>query len=338
MIIPLKELTFSVRFMEVIEGLLQERHAPLSVLLNALRLTEAQLHDPSQTIDGEQYQRALVAALPYCLPGQSVAEQYLTHVPLTIIGPLASLLMACANLGEALEAVEQYCSVLFPAYSMSREETQDEVRIVVSRLSDFGEVDDLLTEIVLGLFSKFHSFLAEPLDGVEYHFRHDKGAHPLILLGDLIRKVHYGARVDMVAYPKRLMAISLVTKSRVMRKEAERSLGELLKRDELARPCSQQVRRVIRDLLVAGKVLHGDVVADQVALSRRTLNRRLEDEGSTLASLMTEVRMSFAETLLLTTTLPVMDIARLCGFTEMSNFSRAFKRFFGCTPRERRDR
>ena len=98
MSIALKDLTFSVRYMEVMDGLLRERGAPLSVLLDALGLSEAQLRDPRQTIDGEQYRRGLLSALPHCLPGQPLAPQYLTHVPLTIMGPLGALIMASDTL------------------------------------------------------------------------------------------------------------------------------------------------------------------------------------------------------------------------------------------------
>jgi AraC-like DNA-binding protein len=337
MSIPLKDLSFSVRYMEAIEGLLLERGAPLTVLLNALGLTESQLHDPHQTIDGVQYQRAMVAALPYCLPGQSLAEQYLAHVPLTIIGPLAALLMACATVDDALVALEKYSTALFPAYRFLRTCTPSLVHVMVSRLSDFGEVDDLLTEKMLGLFAKYQPFLAEPLDGLELHFRHPQGVHPPLVPNSPSCKVFYGAGVDMVVFPKRLLRMALLTKSRVMQVESGRSLDVLLKRDEHARPFSGQVQRILRDLLLAGKVLHGDVVSDQMGMSRRTFNRRLEQEGTNLAKLISDVRMTHADTLLLTTTLPVTDIARRTGFSEVTNFSRAFKRVLGCTPRQRRD-
>ena len=338
MSIALKDLTFSVRYMEVMAGLLNERGAPESVLLDALHLTDAQLHDPHQTIDGEQYQRALVAALPYCWPGQSLSAQYLEHVPLTITGPLGLLLMACCTLDEALTAVERYVTALFPAYFMRKEVIKDEVHVVVSRLSDFGEVDDLLTEIVLGMFTKYQPFLAEPLRGFELYFRHQQGPQGMALPGSMISKVHYGALVDKVVFPKRLMAIKVATKSRVMQVEVTRTLDQLLNQDLQAHPCSQQTIRVIRDLMDAGKDLHGDVVAERMGLSRRTLNRRLQEEGNTVAGVTTTVRMSFAETLLLTTSLPMGDIARRAGYSEVTNFSRAFKRVYGCSPSACRDK
>lgn len=336
MTIALKDLTFSVRYMEVMEGLLRERQAPLHVLLDALGLSEAQLRDPHQTIDGLQYQRALVAALPYCLPGEALSAQYLAHVPLTIVGPLGTLIMASGTLGDALAAVEKYAGVLFPAYALRVEAIKDEVHVVVSRLSDFGEVDDLLTEIVLGMFTQFQPFLAAPFQGVEVRFRHQASASSFAPASNMIHAVHFGALVDEIVFPKRMLGIKTLTGSRLLQVEVTRALDQMARQDQPRQALSQQVRRAIRELMDAGKALHGDVLAERMQLSRRTLSRRLEEEGTTLAGLMSEVRLSLADTLLLTTGLPLVDIARRAGFTEVTNFSRAFKRQFGCTPGERR--
>lgn len=334
--IALKDLTFSVRYMEVMEGLLRERRAPIQVLMDALGLSEAQLRDPNQKIDGVQYQRALLAARPFCLPGEPLSAQYLAHVPLTIVGPLGLLIMASGTLGDALAAVEKYVSVLFPAYALRLECIKEDVHVVLSRLSDFGEVDDLLTEIVLGMFVQFQPFLAEPLRGVTIHFRHQPSVLPFALPAGLAGSVHYGASVDEIVFPRDLMGVRTRTGSRLLQVEVTRALDQMAKLDHPMLTFSQLTRRALRAMMDEGKVLHGDVLAERLQLSRRTLNRRLEEEGVTLASLITEVRMSLADTLLLTSALPLSEIARRVGFTEVTNFSRAFRKVYGCTPRERR--
>ena len=335
MSIPLHDLTFSVRYMEVVEGLLLERGAPLSVLLKALALSEAQLRDPQQTINGVQYQKALMAALPHCLPGTAPSTQFLAHVPLTIVGPLGMLAMASDTLGDALSAVDTYAQTLFPAYAVRKHIVKDEVHMVLTRLSDFGEADDLLTEIVVGMFLRFERFMASPLTGVDVHFRHPAGTPPYS--EPAIQGVRHDAPVDKVIIPKRLMGIPLLTKSRVMQAEVTQALAAMARRDPQAHPFTQQSKRIVQNLLVSGKALHGDAVAEEMKLSRRTLNRRLEEEGATLAQVIEEVRMSLAETLLLSTQMPINEIARRVGFTEAQNFSRAFKRARGLTPRARRD-
>lgn len=336
MSIALKDLTFSVRYMEVMDGLLHERGAPLSALLDALGLSEAQLRDPRQTIDGEQYRRGLLAALPHCLPGQPLAPQYLAHVPLTIMGPLGTLIMASDTLGDGVRALERYVGLLFPAYAMRVEALRDEVHVIVTRLSDFGEVDDLLTEIVLGVFLQVQRFVAEPLGDFELHFRHGPSPQAFATADPMVRAVHFGARVDRITFPRRLMAVRTVTGSRVLQAELTRALDQMARQDGPDHALTQQLRRLIRERMAAGQSLHGDALAEALGLSRRTLDRRLSAEGVSLATLASDARMTLADTLLLTTAMPLVDIARRAGFTELSNFTRAFKQRFGCTPRERR--
>lgn len=336
MSIALKDLTFSVRYMEVMDGMLRERGAPLSALLDALGLSEAQLRDPRQTIDGEQYRRGLLAALPHCLPGQPLAPQYLAHVPLTIMGPLGTLIMASDTLGDGVRALERYVGLLFPAYAMRVEALRDEVHVIVTRLSHFGEVDDLLTEIVLGVFLQVQRFVAEPLCEFELHFRHGPSPQAFATADPMVRAVHFGARVDRITFPRRLMAVRTVTGSRVLQTELIRALDQMARQDGPSHALTQQLRRLIRERMAAGQSLHGDALAEALGLSRRTLDRRLRAEGVSLASLASDARMTLADTLLLTTAMPLVDIARRAGFTELSNFTRAFKQRFGCTPRERR--
>lgn len=336
MSIALKHLTFSVRYMEVMEGLLRERGAPLQLLLDALGLTEAQLRDPRQTIDGQQYQRGLLAVLPCCLPGVSLAAQYLNHVPLTIVGPLGTLVMASHTLGDGLQAVERYVGLVFPAYAMRMEAVRDEVHVIVTRLSDFGEVDDLLTEIVLGLFLQVQRFMAEPLHGFELHFRHAASAQAFATQDAMVQAVCFGARVDKIVFPRRCLSVRTVTGSHLLQVEVTRALEQLARSELPAQVFTQSVRRVIRERMAAGLAVRGDLVAECLKVSRRTLDRRLREEGVSLGGLSHEARLSLGETLLLSTSLPLPDIARRAGFTELSNFTRAFKRRFGCTPSERR--
>jgi AraC-like DNA-binding protein len=338
MSIPLRELSFSIRYMEVVEGLLRKRQVSPAVLLRALRLTEQQLREPLQTINGEQYQRALLAALPHCLPGRSVSAQFMDHIPFTILGPLGFLIMASETFEEVLCHIERYASAIFPAYSLRREVVRDEVHVCLERLSDFGPVDDLLTEMVVGLFAKCGVFLVSPMQGLEAHFRHAPLTPPFDAEALGFARVIHGAPVDKIVLPRSLLALNIATRSPVLRAEATRTLDDIVRRHVQLRPVSQEAARTIRGLMEQRKLLRADLVAEQMALSRRTLSRRLEEEGTTLAQLMLEVRLAYADTLLLSTEWPVGDIAGKAGYSNLTNFTRAYRRRYACAPSERRQR
>jgi len=59
--------------------------------------------------------------------------------------------------------------------------------------------------------------------------------------------------------------------------------------------------------------------------------------GMTFIDCVTEVRLGHASRMLISTTKTIAEIAYSCGFNNISNFNRIFRRKKGCTPRELRE-
>ncbi|MBT4643866.1 MAG: helix-turn-helix domain-containing protein [Deltaproteobacteria bacterium] len=93
--------------------------------------------------------------------------------------------------------------------------------------------------------------------------------------------------------------------------------------------------QVISELMPANN-LHIDVVAHRLGLSRRTLQRRLSGEKLTFSALVEDVQKSYALRYLEDPSMNITEVAYLCGFSELSPFSRAFKRWTGMSPKEYR--
>ncbi len=77
-----------------------------------------------------------------------------------------------------------------------------------------------------------------------------------------------------------------------------------------------------------------DYVAEKLDMSVRTLRRRLKAEGATYRQLTDEIRFGLAREYLAKTRLPVEEISVLLGYTEPGNFSHAFRRWSGQSPRD----
>jgi transcriptional regulator GlxA family with amidase domain len=98
----------------------------------------------------------------------------------------------------------------------------------------------------------------------------------------------------------------------------------------------------LRDLLAwipdhLGEDLSVPRLADRVHLSERQFRRVFTREvGATPAAHVQTVRLDAACTLLETTTHPVEEIARICGFTNPETMNRAFRRRLGTTPGDHR--
>lgn len=96
-----------------------------------------------------------------------------------------------------------------------------------------------------------------------------------------------------------------------------------------------RLRRSLGVLLLA-QAASGDQVAKLLLMHRRTLSRRLKAEGTTFHQLLDEVRFETACQLLDTARIPITEIAASLGYAETSAFSRAFRRWSGATPSQRR--
>ena len=98
---------------------------------------------------------------------------------------------------------------------------------------------------------------------------------------------------------------------------------------------SIRVRTLIDGQLARGKV-GVEAVASQLHMSRYTLHKKLREEGLTFARILEDVRRKQALAYMQDKTKPLVEIAEQLGFSELSAFSRAFKRWMGSSPAEYR--
>ncbi len=92
-----------------------------------------------------------------------------------------------------------------------------------------------------------------------------------------------------------------------------------------------QVRALLLEQLPSGRVTE-DAIAGGLNMSLRSLQRRLKAEGTTYQALLDEMRHELAAQYMAQSRLSINEITFLLGFSEPSNFSRAFKRWTGVAP------
>lgn len=94
-----------------------------------------------------------------------------------------------------------------------------------------------------------------------------------------------------------------------------------------------QVRSSIQLALTQGEPCL-DYISHDLNLSSTCLTRRLKNMGTTFSSLVDLVRSELAEHYMKQGHISISEMALLLGYSEVSAFSRAFKRWFGITPRQ----
>ena len=94
---------------------------------------------------------------------------------------------------------------------------------------------------------------------------------------------------------------------------------------------SDRVRRVLRTVIVTGH-FSADEVAELFSMHRSTLTRHLNELGTNFQDLLGEVRFEIARQLLEDSSMEIIEIASLLGYSNASAFTRAFRRWSSMTP------
>ena len=146
--------------------------------------------------------------------------------------------------------------------------------------------------------------------------------------------VRFGAEHTELVLSTDTLAAPLVTADPNLLAILRPSAEEALAREAVTAPLTDQVRRSLRTALRDDDALL-DAVAKRLGVTGRTLQRRLKDEGTVFQTLRDELRKDLADRYL-GQGMSFAEISFLLGFSEPSAFFRAFKRWTGLTPFERR--
>ena len=151
---------------------------------------------------------------------------------------------------------------------------------------------------------------------------------------------YFGCAVRFSCYPSKLIfSASILDEplplgdretSRQFRQQCQMLIAKLKSQSHF----TDDVRMIL--LARPGEFPTIDQVAERLHMSTRTLRRRLNAEGCSFRELLDEVRFQMAREYLLETALPLSEISWLLGYSEPGNFSHAFNRWCGMSPRDYR--
>jgi AraC-like DNA-binding protein len=108
----------------------------------------------------------------------------------------------------------------------------------------------------------------------------------------------------------------------------------ILKGRKNSDPFIENIRNIIMTSL--DRYIKIEEMAKELGLSIRSLNRRLEERGTSYKKIMNRIRTDLAMSYLENTNLSIDQIADLIGFSETTAFRKAFKTWTGISPTEQR--
>lgn len=140
----------------------------------------------------------------------------------------------------------------------------------------------------------------------------------------------YESPATVARWPAALLDNRLPQASEMSKAMCEQQCHALLERRRQRTGVARQVRDRLASIDGGPHTIAA--VARHLAMSERTLRRRLAEENTTFRELAEEVHRVLAEELLATGALSVEDVALRLGYAEATSFIAAFKRWTGTTP------
>lgn len=333
---------FPAYYLELAESVLRARRADPALIQQATGLSARQVRQPDLMLDLDQFE-ALVRLMVSQLPsGEPRFLQLLRHLPITAHGMIGVAGMTADTLSDSLDTVLHFLPLVMPVVTAHREAVGRSAHVVMRCTHDFGpEINALLVEMVAGSFKRMAEFAnaagfggGEVRLGAEMHFAHDTAQGVEAFAAFFGGPVRFGMPDTRMIIPHTVLARPLLTRNRTTHRLITTALERDLAAGTRVAPMTQKVRRLLAQGLAGGLLLDAAALARELAMSTRTLSRRLREEGSALPELTRDIRIEQAERLLAGTDLPLAKIARQLGFSELATFSRAFKQATGRTPGE----
>lgn len=240
--------------------------------------------------------------------------------------------MSCsATLKRAAERFAHSARLISDSARVSFSEEQGNYRLSMD-LSTGGRkpIYHTLVTMLAGFFMLCEWIAGEQITPVEITFRHRKPTDDSAYREVFRCPVRYSQPTNSILFPVEVLERPVPSAN----EELAAMLDEMAARFLVAR-LSSRFSAKVRDALIS-QLPNGEPsrskTAAMMALTERTLLRRLKDENTTFKEVLDHLRETMAYDYLRRGDLSIDDIAYLLGFSSGSTFSRAFMRWTGQRP------
>jgi AraC-like DNA-binding protein len=259
------------------------------------------------------------------------------HYKPTDFHGLAVVFLASPSLRCALERLARYHVVVNTSFALRLENKPDRLDLVCSTVDISDDArrmfQDSRAAILVDLCRTASNQELNPR-AIEFTYPEpaDKSAHEAMFRCPLV----FGASEWRLSFRSADVDRPFTASNRELALSNDHFLDEMVKslrRDDVV----SRVKLAMLDELASGTPSE-DHIAKTVSMSTRSLQRRLAAEGTSYTQLLAMVRKELAEHYVANRHIPVTEISYMLGFSDVSSFSRAYKRWTGNSPAASRQR
>jgi AraC-like DNA-binding protein len=146
--------------------------------------------------------------------------------------------------------------------------------------------------------------------------------------------VYFDQSANRMVLDNQLLELGLLQANSYNADVGKKLCHDLLQKYSWEEDLAARVRNSI--LRTPGQFPDEAALAADLAISSRTMRRRLSALGTSYRGVLDQIRCDLAQQYLQNSSLSTERIGQLLGYTEAANFRRAFKRWLGLSPRDYR--
>ncbi len=267
------------------------------------------------------------------IPEDEIAFRIMERFNMGVFGVSGYVIVNSPNFIKAFENFVRYTNLHTNMYQLRLEQNQH-VELIFERTEPLSYSDRLNLEMyVLGFTLNILRLVPGrqlPLE-VYYEFDAPKSMKCYEELFGTNTKFFFNSKQNKMVYDGGLTNIPLLNTNeqlyQMFDKMATDSLQQKVGEGSVSRLVKEELSKRIKGYLPTI-----EEVAQHLNMSSRNLQLKLKNENTTFRELADEVRKDIAVAHLKARALNISEIAYLLGFSEISSFSSAFKKWTGSTP------
>lgn len=331
---PAPRHTISIYHVEMILAGARRRNLDCEGLLRRAGIAPGLMRAPRARVSQEQYARLL------SLLSRALRDEYFGLCRQSLRpGAFAHLcreLILCDSLGDALHKGLAFHHLLFDDFVARLTVAGDQARVTLQDKVEVDEAGAYARRMFLFFAWGMASWLVArrlPLRCVA--LRETQGLNRPANRRLFQAPVLYGQPVSGLALEARWLDLPVVQNRLGLERFLRQAPASLLVKYRDEASCTERVRRLLRRHL-GGTLPTLEDVGEVLGMAPQTLRRRLRDEDESYRHIKDRLRCDAAIQHLGRPELSLQEVANLLGFSELSTFHRAFKKWTGLAPGEYR--
>jgi AraC-like DNA-binding protein len=312
-----------------ISGFRVEAGDAADLLLRKAGIDPALLDSEDHQIEIEQLQRLLAEAAEH-LQRPDFGMRVAQHQGIEMLGLLGKVVSHATTLEEAFGIAQRYMSLHSSAEHWQLQSFAGQVHIIRTEHSEPNSHARQYHEMAVAAFLRVaRLLLGQPQRPLRVTFTHSR-------IGPLRQYLnHFGCEVlfeqehDSLVFPQSMFRTVFGTARAANGEEREQHLANA--RERLQSSLELQIRNLITEQ-PGLQHISIDAIAATLGLHPRSLQRRLRDQHIRFRDLVQDVRIRMARWHLQASRCDVTSLSDRLSYSDLSSFSRAFKRHTGMSP------